>query len=70
MVIQRIEFQTAAQLIKAIEDSTGGLVSLDEVYLKDVEGNEISQLEVEQEVLSDKSVVFNVILSEARDPNS
>lgn len=67
---ERIEFQTAAQLIAAIEKLTGGLINLEEIYVKDVDGVELGLLELEQEVLSDGSIVFNLILSESRDPNS
>ncbi len=67
--IEHIEFQTAAQLIAAIE-KLAGPVRLDEIYLKDIEGNELSEVALEQETLFDGSVVFNLVLSEAMDPNS
>ncbi len=67
--VEHIEFQTAAQLIAAIEKLAVG-VRLDEIYLKDIEGNELSEVSLEQESLSDGSVVFNLMLSEAMDPNS
>lgn len=70
MIVHRATFQTAAQLIKAIDEARGGVLSLDEVYLTDVEGNYLTLLEVEQETLSDGSAVFNFILSEEGDPNS
>lgn len=68
--IEYIEFQTAAQLIAAIEKLVGKQIRLDEIYLKDITGSELSEVALEQETLSDGSVVFNLILSEALDPNS
>lgn len=69
ITVEHIEFQTAAQLIVAIEKLCGS-VRLDEVYLKDLAGDELSEVALEQETLSDGSVVFNLVLSEAMDPNS
>ena len=68
--VEHIEFQTAAQLIAAIEKLAAGSLKLDEIYIKDLEGNELSEVALEQETLSDGSVVFNLVLSEAMDPNS
>jgi hypothetical protein len=70
MLVETIEFQTAAQLITAIEKLAGGLLSLDEMYVKDFNGDELSEVSLEQETLSDGSVAYNLILVEARDPNS
>ena len=67
--IEHIEFQTAAQLIAAIEKLAGSL-RLDEVYVKDLVGDEITEVALEQETLSDGSVVFNLVLSQALDQNS
>lgn len=66
----RIEFQTAAQLIAAIEKLAGGIVRLDEMYVKDVDGHELDEVTLEQETLSDGSVAFNIVISTAGDPNS
>lgn len=69
--VERISFQTAAQLIAALERiAMPGIVSLDEMYVQDGEGVELDTLEVMQETLSDNSVVFNVVLSVEGDPNS
>lgn len=70
MTIEHIEFQTAAQLIAAIEKLAGGIVKLDEMYVKDLNDNDLSEVALEQETLSDGSVVFNLVLSEAVDLNS
>jgi hypothetical protein len=70
MTVERIEFQTAAQLIAAIEKLAGSALSLDEMYVQDVNGDELTEVALEQETLSDGSIAFNLILSEARDPNS
>lgn len=70
MIVERVEFQTAAQLVAALEKMAGGILRLDEVYLKDAQLAELSLLELEQETLSDGSVVFNMILSQQEDPNS
>lgn len=67
--VEYVEFTTAAQLIAAIEKLCVGL-KLDEVYLKDIGGDDLSEVALEQETLSDGSVVFNLMLSEAMDPNS
>lgn len=69
MTVAHIEFQTAAQLIAAIEKVTGPL-RLDEVYVKDLAGDDLTEVALEQETLSDGSVVFNLVLSQALDPNS
>ena len=68
--IEYIEFQTAAQLIAAIEKLAGKAIRLDEVYVKDLCGDELTEVALEQETLSDGSVVFNLVLSEATDRNS
>jgi hypothetical protein len=65
-----IQFQTVGQLIAAIKKLSGGMLRLDEIYVRDLEGNELSEVSLEQETLSDGSVVFNLVLSEAGDPNS
>ena len=70
MTIEHIEFQTAAQLIVAIEKLAGNILRLDEIYVKDLVGEELTEIALEQETLSDGSVVFNFVLSEALDPNS
>lgn len=67
--VEHIEFQTAAQLIAAIEKLAGNL-RLDEVYVKDLTGDDLTEVALEQETLSDGSVVFSLVLSEALDPNS
>ena len=63
-VTERIEFQNAAQLIAAIEKLAGGMIRLGAIYIKDATGNELSQVSLEQETLSDGSVAFNLILKE------
>lgn len=68
--VEYIEFQTAAQLIAAIEKLAGSQIRLDEIYLKDLAGDDLTEVALEQETLSDGSVVFNLVLSEAMDPNS
>lgn len=68
--LEYIEFQTAAQLIAAIEKLAGSALRLDEIYVKDLAGDELTEVALEQETLSDGSVVFNLVLSEATDPNS
>ncbi len=68
--IEHIEFSTAAQLIAAIEKLAGKAIRLDEIYVKDLAGDELSEVALEQETLSDGSIVFNLVLSEAMDPNS
>lgn len=69
--VERISFQTVAQLIRALEQvAAPGIVSLDEMYLQDAEGIELDTLEVIQETLSDNSVVFNVVVFAEGDPNS
>lgn len=68
--IEHIEFQTAAQLIAAIEKLAGSALKLDEVYVKDLAGDDLTEVALEQETLSDGSIVFNIVLSEALDPNS
>lgn len=70
MNIDQIEFQTAAELIAALERFAGGVVGLHEVYIKEADGGPLTKATLEQETLTDGSVVFNVILSEAGDPNS
>lgn len=69
MTIEHIEFSTVAQLIAAIEKLTPGL-RLDQVYLRDICGDELTEVALEQDTLSDGSVVFNLVLSQAKDPNS
>jgi hypothetical protein len=69
--VERISFQTAAQLIAALEKiAMPGIVSLDEMYVQDAEGVELDTLEVMQETLSDNSVVFNIVVFAEGDPNS
>lgn len=68
--VEYIEFTTAAQLIAAIEKLAGKALRLDEIYIKDLAGDDITEVALEQETLSDGSVVFNLILSEAMDPDS
>lgn len=70
MTIAHIEFQTASQLIAAIQKLAGGAIRLEEIYIKDICGDELSEVELEQDTLSDGSVVFNLVLSAALDPNS
>lgn len=60
--IGHIEFQTAAQLIAAIEHLTGKVLRLDEIYVKDLAGDDLTEVALEQETLSDDSVVFNLVL--------
>lgn len=67
---ERIEFQTAAQLVAAIERMAAGVIRLDEMYVKDADGNELDEITLEQETLSDGSVAFNIVISTAGDPNS
>ena len=69
-ITERIEFQTARQLIDAIEKLAGGIIDLHTVYVKDILDEELSVVSLEQEVLSDGSIAFNLILSEAGDRNS
>jgi hypothetical protein len=66
---ERKSFQTAAQLIAALE-SFAGVLKLDEMYVTDCDGNELDQVELMQETLSDGSMAFNVIVSTQGDPNS
>ena len=62
--VERISFQTAAQLIAALEQiAMPRIVSLDEIYVEDAEGDTLDTLEVMQTTLSDNSVVFNIIVS-------
>lgn len=68
--VAAIEFSTAAQLIAAIEKLTSKQIRLDEIYVKDLVGDPLTEVALEQENLSDGSVVFNLVLSEAGDPNS
>lgn len=68
--VSHIEFSTAAQMIKAIEKIAGKQVNLDETYVKDLVGDDLTEVALEQETLSDVSVVFNIVLSEAMDPDS
>lgn len=65
MVIERIEIHNAADLIAAIEKMTGGPIVTSQVYLYGDEGAAITLAEMEQETLSDGSVVFNLWLSSA-----
>lgn len=65
MTITHIEFQTAAQLIAAIQKLAGGVLSLDEIYVQDLAGDDLTEVALRQETLSDGSVVFNLVLSEA-----
>ncbi len=58
-----MEFQTAAQLIAAIERLAAG-IPLDAVYLKDWNGDYLTRVDLQEEKLSDGSVVYNLILSE------
>ena len=69
MIVERIEFQTAAQLIAAIERIAGGILDLETLYVKDVEDNYIGQVELEQETLTDGSIAYNIILSEGGTPD-
>jgi hypothetical protein len=62
--VESIEFQTAAQLIAALEKLSTGL-ALDEMYVQNCDGEELGEVSLEQEVLSDGSVAFNVVLSVA-----
>lgn len=69
--VERFSFRTAAQLVDALERlAMPGIVSLDEIYVQDGDGDELDILEVIQETLSDNSVVFNVVLSAEGDPDS
>lgn len=68
-ILEHIEFSTVAQFLAAIEKLTPGL-RLDKVYLRDLCGDELTDVALEQETLSDGSVVFNLVLSQALDPNS
>jgi hypothetical protein len=70
-----IEFQTVEQLLNGITRLIGAWkpftsIHLNEIYVKDIDGNELTLVELEQETLSDGSTVFNLVLSEATDPNS
>lgn len=47
-----------------------GVIRLDEMYVKDADGNELDEITLEQETLSDGSVAFNIVISTAGDPNS
>lgn len=67
--LKYIEFNTAAELIAAIEKLTGSL-RLDEVYVTDITGDELTEVALEQETLADGTVVFNLVLAEAADMNS
>lgn len=67
MRAETIEFHTAAQLVAAIQKLAGGILSLDQVYLKSNEGEEFGALSLEQETLSDGSVAFNLILEQVVD---
>jgi hypothetical protein len=40
------------------------------MYVTDCDGNELDQVELMQETLSDGSMAFNVIVSTQGDPNS
>lgn len=69
--VERVNFQTAAQLITALEHfAIPGVLSLDEIYLQDIEGIELDTLQIYQETLSDNSIVFNAMLFTEGDPNS
>lgn len=67
--IAHLEFNTAAQLIAAIEKMAGGVLRLDAIYVKDLAGDNLTEVALEQETLSDGSLVFNLVLSEAADPD-
>lgn len=69
MTIEYREFTTVAQFIAAAQKLCVG-INLDMVYLKDLAGDDLTEVALEQETLSDGSVVFNLVLSEALDPNS
>lgn len=63
------EFTTVAQFIAAVEKLTPN-IRLEEIYMKDICGDDLTEVALEQETLSDGSVVFNLVLSEAMDPDS
>lgn len=67
--IEYKEFTTVAQFIEAVK-KLAGCINLDDIYMKDLCGDDITEVSLEQETLSDGSVVFNLVLSEALDPNS
>ena len=69
MIVANEEFTTVAQLLDKITKLTHGL-DLNSVYVVDVFGDELSKVSLEQATLSDRSVVFNILLSKAADPNS
>lgn len=69
LITERIEFQTAAQLVAAIEKLAGGLIRLDEMYVSGTDG-ELGVVMLEQETLSDRSVAFNIVIDAVGDPNS
>ena len=70
-ITERKEIQTVADLVTAIEKMTGpGIARLDEMYIKDFMGDEINEVCLEQETLSDGSVAFNICLGYVGDPNS
>ena len=62
-VTERIEFQTAAELVAAIEKLAVGVIRLGGLYVKNAAGNQLSAVSLEQERLSDGSLAFNLILS-------
>ena len=67
---ERATFQTARQLITALERMAVPGSTLDEMYVQDCDGVELDTVELMQESLSDGSVVFNIVLSTEGDPNS
>lgn len=70
ITIERVNFQTAAQLIAALNKLAGGVVSLDEIYIRDIWGDSLDCVYLSQETLSDKSVVFDAVLLAEGDPDS
>ena len=69
-IVDRSDFTNLAILMSTIEKMLGGLVNPNQVYIKDIDGEELGEVELEQETLSDGSVTYNIILSPYRDPNS
>jgi len=65
--VEHIQFKTAAQLIAAIEklSDKAGKDLKDQMYVKDLDGYYLTEIALEQETLTDGSIVFNLVLSEA-----
>lgn len=71
IIADGIDFANVAQLICAIEDLTPShIIRREHMYVLNQEGEELTNVSLEQETLSDGSIVFNLILSTTADPNS